>query len=373
MERVGATVMIATALLAAGCTCGDDGDRDALEVTAAAWPAGDRLFRTAPRWLGGDAAFSVDLGAGRTLWLFGDSFIATSAAHKRSESKMVRNSAAIQRGADPSKASMTFCWGDAAGQPASFVPEAGATWFWPGHGVRLGGTLLLALSRVVKDSSAGSLGFRATGWEVRRVQNPNAPPSSWTLPKVALPATSFALVGGVSFLVRGGHLYAYGVREPDSHDVVLQRWDRARAAKGDLGAPEWWLGQDRGWVAQSALGGQRPATLFRGATELSVHHDAGTGRYLELQTEGFGAAELVLRSAPAPEGPWSTAQKVFRPPESNRGGKVIVYAGKAHPQLGSDAGGGLLATYVANSLDFAELVKDDSLYRPRFVRLTVGR
>ena len=37
--------------------------------------------RGRPRWLGGDGAYSIDLGGDRTLWLFGDSFIATSDAH----------------------------------------------------------------------------------------------------------------------------------------------------------------------------------------------------------------------------------------------------------------------------------------------------
>src|SRR5215467_7748298 len=45
--------------------------------TAAPWPEADCIFRSDPRWLGADAAFSVDLGQGRVLWLFGDSFVAS--------------------------------------------------------------------------------------------------------------------------------------------------------------------------------------------------------------------------------------------------------------------------------------------------------
>lgn len=362
------SLAILSLALVFGCTC-HEASPD-LEATAASWPAADRLFHAEPRWLGGDAAFSVDLGGGRSLWLFGDSFVATSAALKRSESTMVRNSVAIQQGSDPSSAKMTFHWREDVGTPGSFFPEEGEAWYWPGHGVRLGSSLLLFLSRVVKDPDPGSLGFRAAGWEARRVESPDAPASTWTLARVPLPAVGFDLVGGLALLVEGDWLYAYGVREPESHDVVLERWPRARAMAGDLSAPEWWMGKDRGWVAQSVLGNERPAVLFRGSTELSVHRDSGLGRYIQVQTEGFGAAELVLRSAARPEGPWSAAQRVFRPPESDRGGKVIVYAGKAHPQL---SGGGLAATYAANSLDLNELVRDATLYYPRFVKIGLTR
>src|SRR4051812_32924952 len=68
--------------------------------------AADVLFHQEPRWLGGDGAYTIDLGDDRTLWLFGDSFVATSAAHVRTESTIVRNSVAVMTGTDPSSASM---------------------------------------------------------------------------------------------------------------------------------------------------------------------------------------------------------------------------------------------------------------------------
>lgn len=51
-----------------------------------AWPEADKLFRSDPRWLGGDAAYSVDLGHGRVPWLFGDSFIADAPGQTRRQS-----------------------------------------------------------------------------------------------------------------------------------------------------------------------------------------------------------------------------------------------------------------------------------------------
>ena len=41
------------------------------------WPEADALFRSDPRWLGADDAYSVDLGGRRVLWLFADTFVST--------------------------------------------------------------------------------------------------------------------------------------------------------------------------------------------------------------------------------------------------------------------------------------------------------
>jgi hypothetical protein len=73
-------------------------------------PEADILFRPNPKWLGSDDAYSIDLGNGRVLCLFADTFIATTEKNVRSESVMIRNSVGIQSGYDPSAATMQFFW-----------------------------------------------------------------------------------------------------------------------------------------------------------------------------------------------------------------------------------------------------------------------
>jgi hypothetical protein len=110
----------------------------------------------------------------------------------------------------------------------------------------------------------------------------------------------------------------------------------------------------------------RPSVVFtRAATEFTVHYDQHVNRFLEVQTEGFGAATVAVRSANRLEGPWSELKTIYRPPESNRL-DALVYAGKAHPEL---LGADLILTYVANSTDFGVLVNDMTIYYPRFIRV----
>lgn len=77
-------------------------------IWAEPWPEADALFRTDLRWLGSDDAYSVDLGAGRTLWLFGDTFISRSPLNTRRIATMIRNSVGLQTGSNPSTALMEF-------------------------------------------------------------------------------------------------------------------------------------------------------------------------------------------------------------------------------------------------------------------------
>ncbi len=123
--RLSAARAVGAALLLAGCAAPAS---DLL--VGEAWPEADALFHSEPRWLGSDATYGVELGGGRVLWLFGDSFITTSSAHVRSQSVLVRNSVTLQTGADPAHTAMAFAWGqDAAGKPSAFFTAPVAdTW-----------------------------------------------------------------------------------------------------------------------------------------------------------------------------------------------------------------------------------------------------
>lgn len=337
-------------------------------TSARAWPEADALFHRDVRWLGGDAAYSVALGDTRTLWLFGDTFVATTERHVRSESTLVRNTVAVQRGEDPVTASIAFAWREAEdGGPASYVPEAAEHWFWPLHGIERNGVVTTFW---LEEAAGGGLGFEAVGTRALRADDVTGDePGAWTWRELELPEVSFGADDGVrigaSVLALPGFVYAYAVEEPGDHDVYLLRWSEAAFDAGDLREPQWWRD---GWVPHASLSGA-PAVVFGDAqTEFSVSFDAEHERFVLVQTEGFGGTTIGIRTAPRPEGPWSRRTTVFRPPESDRAG-VLVYAAKAHPQL---EGEGLVVTYASNATDFGVLVADETLYWPRFVRVEVG-
>jgi hypothetical protein len=328
-------------------------------LNARPWPKADRLFRADPRWLGSDAAFSIDLGNGRVLWLFGDSFIADKTGDSRLHSRIVRNSVAIETGYDPARAQIQFFWGRKHGHAAAFATGKGKIWLWPNQGIRLGNHLLLFYNRVAPDPRKNSLGFESAGWTAFLVDNPDRPPSAWKLRQLAVPGGRGSITFGVSTLRMGRWVYVYGFSEPQ-HNIYLIRWPRAAAAKGDLLSPEWRCGSN--WSAHACAG---QPILRNVSTEFSVQRDPHGSGFIEVNSQGFGASVIVVRFAPHPEGPWSKAREIYRPPESNRP-DAFVYAGKSHPEL---TGADVVITYATNSMNFGTLLRDMSIGYPRFVRL----
>jgi len=328
-----------------------------------AWPEANALFHHEARFIGADGAYSVDLGDDRVLWLFGDTFVARDREHPHVGSAFLRNSIALQTGRDPTTAWIRHHWrrGD-DGELASFFAEpAAGVWLWPAHGARLGDALVLFFERLHQEGAPGPWSFGADGWDARLVKNPDDPPERWEVGAVMLPPDGGAgALLGEAVVVRGDTLLAFGTRG-DDHEIVLARFVVADAARGDLSRPERFCGGDR-WAQHC-----RAATLFApGAPESSVHFDADRGRWVWVASGGFGAAPIVWRTAPAPEGPWSDPTVVFRPPEATRDG-AFVYAGKAHPEL--DGGGALVVTYVPSGFDGFPASLDGVYYFPFFARL----
>ncbi len=333
---------------------------------AASWREADQLFRRDPYWSGGDAATSVDLGQGRILWLFGDSWIDPSGRGTRQGARMVSNSVAIQTGTDPATASIRFYSGRTAdGTPAAFVPNAGDERHWFGNGVRVGDRLVLFLGRI--RSTSARLGFESAGWGAWMVDNPDAEPSAWRMRRLPTPTNPLGVVLGFAAALRvGEYVYAFGSEDPvKSHPIYAARWLVEQVHEGNLMHPEWWAGNGNGWVPDSSDAPRWPI-FENGQSELSIHVDRATQRFLVVQTQGFGPADVMMRAAPTLTGPWSEPRLIYRPPEYYRP-NVMIYSVKAHSEL---TGADLVLTYSTNSFQFAEQLRDSLIYYPRFVRLT---
>jgi hypothetical protein len=334
---------------------------------AASWPEADSLFRKDRSWVGSDDAYSVDLGHGRIAWLFADTLVDTSAKHERHGSAFIHNSVGIQKGYNPASASIRFYWGRKDGRPASFFPETEAEYYWPGGGTLIKGRLILFLMRV--RAVTGGLGFEVSGSAAVLVENPEADPPEWRSRVCPIPGNARHVVNGSgSSFAEGRNLYAFGSVEPGRHDIYVNRWPLSSALRGRFEDPEWWAGQST-WTAQSRLGSPALASFSDGATEFTVHFSKRFHRYLEFQPVGFGPADVAMRSAPCLTGPWSAPRAIFTPPEKNRP-RIMIYAAKAHPELtGSD----LVLTYATNSFELADVIQDQALYYPRFVRLSFAK
>ncbi len=330
----------------------------------------ENLFHRNPHWLGGDGASSVDLGDGRVLWLFGDSFIAADDNSTRADATMVRNSIAIQTGNDPATAKMDFYWRESeSAPPSSFFPESGDdTWLWPGHGIRLDdGSLLIFAMRIretdhAADEQPDPLGFETVAYLAISIDNPDDNPADWHLQTLTPPDNQAGIIFGAGGVVKDdAYLYALGVRDAaPEKPVYAARWSLDSLAKQDMSGAEYWCGDKWKKNIDDAV------PLFENAqTEMSLHYDPDRKEYLCIQTSGFGDTALTIRSAARPEGLWSEPETICDLPKSENK-NLISYAGKAHPHLTAE--NGTLLSYVTNSLNIKDIFDDEALYYPRFVK-----
>jgi len=342
-------------------------------IEAEPWPEADVLFKRDSRWVGADAANTVDLGDGRVLWTFGDSFISTHpdpAQRRRVGSEFIRNSIAIQQGYDPTTAEFQPHWQkDLDGKPNSFFRAEGDVFFWPGGGVRLGRKVLVFLMRV--RNAQRRLGFEVVGWGAVLIDNPGEPPPNWRMLFITPPQNSFRVVVGSGSAIRDGEfIYAFGYSATLARKQFVVRFPVESALAGDLSRPEWWTGEETGWIAQQELADRLPlASLQRGQTEFTVHFQPELGQFLLTEFQGFPRTPITIRRSGQLTGPWSPAKAVFQPDEiANAKPDVMLYAAKVHPEQLAD---GLAVTYCSNSSEPSLVMVDEKLYYPRFARIVL--
>ncbi len=317
------------------------------------------LFKQDPHWRGADGAKTIDLKDGRILWLFSDTFIDQDGTGKRSNARfMIRNSIAIQEEAHLD-APMKFYYGGNPGEPADFFPDEGDEWYWTGHGAVLDSALVVFLFRV--HATDTGLGFEVVGWDIVLINNPGDPPDEWNKTYIRGPDTHGIIAGSSTVLTRGDTLYTFGVQEPDTHDTYLLRISKDQLLTGDWSGLEWWV---EGEWTREMTEAPLSSALFTGITEFSVHYDSLLHTYVQVQTFGFGEADLGYRTAPRLEGPWSGPVRFYKPSVIVPG--QMVYTAYVHPALSRH--GEWVITYNTNHPDFDVLMSNEEIYFPKIVR-----
>ena len=319
------------------------------------------FFMSDKFWRGADGAATIDLENGKILWLFSDTFIDTDGTGKRTNSTMINNTLAIQEGYDFSKSRFYFYWKGTNKKPKAFFEIPGKTWFWTGHGTVLDGKLLIFLFE--EKSTTEGLGFETLGWTLTIIDNPNDNPDLWKIKYIKGPDTFGVIVGSSAVLKDSLYVYAFGVKEPGTHETYLLRFEKDKITNGDLSGMEWWA--ENKWT-KNITEEPKSSKLFDGQTEFSVHFDRELNKFIQIQTFGFGKASIGYRLADKLQGPWSEPVISYTPDLKND--KQFVYTANAHPELRGD---GIFITYNINNFDFKQLVNDESIYFPKLVVLKI--
>ena len=328
-------------------------------------PEWNRMLQSTNGWLGADVAYSVPMGPDKTLWIFGDTFVGKIQDGKRTRAKMIHSSIAIQHfGTEPQFYYPT----DKNHGAQSFIKSLGPrTYFWLSDGARTEQGLYIFVQQVqwLNDSAWG---FQCAGTWLAFVDNPDAPPARWKvsmhkLPFIRLPDGEDVVLG-CEMLKSGNYIYNYGYSN-HTNSTAVKNLILVRAPEDDLGNTNVWeFYSNGGWTKNF----DKTTSIFSGAgAEGSVSWQPFLKKLVYVYSDGIWGT-ILMRTADAPEGPWSRPMKLYQCPDMKFSPHVFCYAAKGHPEL--SATNELLISYAANSESLSEVMNDPRLYWPRFIRVT---
>jgi hypothetical protein len=344
----------------------------------------EAVFIRSDGWTGADGAATVPLPNHRTLWLFGDSWIGPARDGRHIEgNSMVNNTIAISAASPtpPWPDEIRFLWGTKDGKPAAWaIPTQKDEWFWPASGGAIApgpdgkDRLLLFMARIARlDNSDSVWNFDGRGSSLIIVRNPADEPERWDVSQATLNSYKHGeppITWGAAVVVIPGDsapdVLIYGIDGANGFNkkVLLARAPAATAEHMNT----WRYHTASGWSAQQSAATPIVQNVAGELTVCPVQID-GSRVWVMIHSEPPLGAGIMARTAPAPEGPWSEAAKIYTCPEPAIDPKMMIYSAKAHPELSRP--GELLISYSVNSTDFWDIVAHADKYRPRFVRVPV--
>lgn len=349
-------------------------------------PALGMTQKSPETYLGGDGFFTMDLGDGRILAIFGDTFIGNLEGLKRKLTRMVNNSCAIINLRPGSTAQVTSV-DYFIGQGAPLFPAPGENFFyWPLDGFVSNGVLCL-FAALIEKTGDQAFGFREAGNTLFLIKDFSSTPDKWKPQAVNVPWSRFSDKGYLmwgssvtpSVSSAANELLIYGVwcREGKKRMVLARTGSLDRADFSDweflqresTGELSWKGGKmfgNRGLVSPTPL-------LDDISNEFSVHR-AGKRGYMLVTTPVGMSPHIEARfsdSGSFTEKSAASALRLYRCPEHGLTKNIFTYSAKAVKPLCTDDKAVLV--YFSNSFDFWEPLRDLRLYWPRFLDLELSQ
>lgn len=350
-------------------------------------------FRGAKHWKGSDGAMTVRIGDGKILWLFGDTWI--KGLGDGASRTMINNSVAIEERPVWTKgsriymgmrdtfdrlkildATWTFWYRGTPDKPESmFKPKEEGTYYWPGCGAtNSSDKLFLILKKIRPKKNADPLfAFDWFGEDLVVVSNRDVPPSGWTYKTIPISSERHEVQFGLGCMSDNEYLYSlcYLQETPNAQKkTILARilWADLESAKNW----EYFCGSDNAKQTPWNADFHAAKNLFPdGGPEISLFHHNGLGCYVCVYQAPF-SNQVIARFSRKVEGPYSAPLVLYDvPPIVLHGGKkALVYAGKAHEHLSTEAQIGF--TYCANPGGIEDHKANPGIYFPKAMSKAVG-
>ena len=335
------------------------------------------VFPLVAPWLGADAAYSVPLPDGRSVWIFGDTLYGEKRVVIHKVPRMVRNSIGVSSCSQGKWSIEYVIRKDSQGYMRDFFrAQRPQTWYWALDGFVHGDALWVTLLCVRQASTPkpDALDFETCGADLAKVTGLTDDPQQWKVEYFPLVTDGVAAYPSATAVVSGDYVYLFALYEKGQRPLVLTRIplsgldDPAKNLHYYAKAGVWKAGFDPA---------DAKAMITPGVSEMSVRYHEGLKRWLAIyKSPDLSSDEVMAATALEITGPWSAPKVIYHIPEMQKSSpgfdkNTFCYAAKEHPQFRD--GGSILFTYVCNTADIPSLASRSDIYFPKAVRLPLTK
>lgn len=354
--------LIAILILAHLCSCKYDKNEPLKQpLTVYKDSIFDQKFQmSGPGFTGGDATYSVLLPDGRTVWIFGDTFIGKvtpELTREKTSPMYIRNCFVVQDGEEMK----TLHQGRNKDFISMAVPQEVQnkdkteleTWFWPGDGFVYNNKLMVFMSKF-HQAEEGMWGFEFLESVLVEYSLPN-------LKEVNRINIPYAKESGIHFghaiYEANNYLYIYGLKD--------QKPYVARSNYKNL-TKDWEFFDGAEWVQN--IKSIAPILEVSGSEQFSIIQLKN--KYVMITQLGSLSKKVSSYISETPYGPWYNLQILFETPIDYKNEELFTYNALAHPQFTTNDE--LLISYNTNSMKLEDHFTNAGIYRPRFMRVPIS-
>jgi hypothetical protein len=331
-------------------------------------------------WYGGDGAYSIKLDGERTLWVFGDTFVAREECRKdRVDMDVILGTTlGISTCSVNNEFKIKYYLKNKGGKYVSSFGED--EWLWPQDPFIVNDVLYVPLIAVTPTKKEGEIfNFKISGHKFARIKDFSAAdPYKWSMDYIDLtPAIPPEIAAfATTSVVHDNYVYFYPFYSYSKDAIIVLGNILARIPVSKLDNPvrpiEYFTKE--GTWQNNLNPTEVKVILDASVSELSVrYHDADKkwiAVYLSTKNKGD---RFLYQTADKPEGPWSEPKNLGVPihevdPKSPLYDKnSFCYAGKEHIEFARNKN--LVVTYVCNSAEDMQsqtsfIRRNLFLYRP---------
>lgn len=305
---------------------------------------------------GADGTYSVLLPDGRTVWIFGDSFLGTvteDLKREKTDPMYIRNCFVTDDGENL----ITVHQGEPEEFKSMMIPpsvmEAESEfnerdyWYWPGDGWVENNQLKVFASEFYQ-AEEGMWGFKFKETALFTYSLPDL----LEISNEAIPySDELGIHYGHAVCKTENFVYVYGLHETKPHVARID------------GDKDWTFYNGQDWTESAA--DSQPMADISGSEQFSVFEYKGD--FIMIMQEGSLSRKVFSYVSETPFGPWNKKTLLFETPIAYENEGLFTYNALGHPQfIQNDE---LLISYNTNSMELQDHFDNAGIYRPRFFRV----